>query len=246
MLSGLGDSPAGEGRGAAADKADEHALACNAVLAELPGPRPGQLAAEAPAATAEIGPENGKADILAWLTNYLSGSLAPEAASISIALQNAAPRAETLHALIPRLPVDVLSVVLAAARGACSSPARNRLHRPARHDGPTRRLFAFRLGALRRAAHLHQRLPGPLLDYDRARETDLTATFAAYFEGGNVTHTARVIHVHVNTLLKRPGGSPDCLAQWREPDSTLRLHFAIRLHQLHGSLVPSQSALDHH
>jgi DNA-binding PucR family transcriptional regulator len=36
------------------------------------------------------------------------------------------------------------------------------------------------------------------------RLTDLTATFAAYFEeGGNVTQTARVIHVHVNTLLKR-------------------------------------------
>jgi hypothetical protein len=57
-------------------------------MAELPGPRPGQLAAEALAATAEIGPENGKADILTWLINYLSGSLVPEAASISIALQD--------------------------------------------------------------------------------------------------------------------------------------------------------------
>jgi hypothetical protein len=102
MLSGLGDSPTGEGRGAAVD---EHALACNAVLAELPGPRPGHLAAEAPAATAEIGPENGKAVIPAWLINYLSGSLAPGAASISIALQDEALRVETLHALIPRLSV---------------------------------------------------------------------------------------------------------------------------------------------
>jgi hypothetical protein len=81
-------SPATEG--------DEHALACNAVLAELPEPRPGQLAAEAPAAAAEIGPENDKADILAWLINYLPGSLVPEAASISIALQDEALRAETL------------------------------------------------------------------------------------------------------------------------------------------------------
>jgi hypothetical protein len=56
----------------------------------VPGPRPGRLAAEALAATAEIGPENGKADIPAWLINYLSGSLAPEAASISIALQDEA------------------------------------------------------------------------------------------------------------------------------------------------------------
>src|ERR1700734_1108496 len=62
---------------AAADEADEHALACNAVLAELPEPRHGQLAAEALAATAEIGPENDKADILAWLINYLPGSLVP-------------------------------------------------------------------------------------------------------------------------------------------------------------------------
>jgi len=83
---------------AAADEADEHALACNAVLAELPEPRPGQLAAEAPAAAAEIGPENDKADILAWLINYLPGSLVPEAASISIALQDEALRAETLRA----------------------------------------------------------------------------------------------------------------------------------------------------
>ena len=75
MLSGPGDSPAGEGARRAAGEVDEHALACNAVLAGLPGPRPGQLAAEALAATAEIGQKNGKADILASLINYLSGSL---------------------------------------------------------------------------------------------------------------------------------------------------------------------------
>jgi len=107
--------PPTRGRGAAADEADEHALACNAVLAELPGPRPGRLAAEALAAMAEIGPENWKTDVLAWLINYLCGSLVPEAASIRIALQDEALRVETLHALIPRLYVDVLSVVPAAA-----------------------------------------------------------------------------------------------------------------------------------
>ena len=89
MLSGPEIRLSARGR-AAADEADERALACHAVLAEPPGPRPGRLAAEAPAATAEIGPENGKADILAWLINYLSGSLVPEAASISIALQDEA------------------------------------------------------------------------------------------------------------------------------------------------------------
>jgi hypothetical protein len=128
--------PPARGRGAAADEADEHALACNAVLAELPGPRPGQLAAEAPAATAEIGPENGKADILARLINYLTGSLAPEAASLSIPLQDQALRAETLHALIPRLPVDVLSVVLAAAESISDSYHRSLLVEALAHHVP--------------------------------------------------------------------------------------------------------------
>jgi hypothetical protein len=117
--------PPARGRGAATDEADEHALACNAVLTELPGPRPGRLAAEALAATAEIGSENDKADILAWLINYLPGSLAPEAASISIALQDAALRVETLHALIPRLSVDALSVVLAATESISDSYQRS-------------------------------------------------------------------------------------------------------------------------
>jgi hypothetical protein len=126
------------GRGAAADEADEadeHALACNAVLAELPGPRPGRLAAEALAATAEIGSENGK-DILAWLINYLSGSLAPEAASISIALQDEALRVETLHALIPRLSVDVRNVVLAAAESIGDSYHRSLLVEALAHHVP--------------------------------------------------------------------------------------------------------------
>jgi hypothetical protein len=136
MLSGLGDSPAVEGRGAAADEADEHALACNAVLAERPGPRPGRLAAEALAATAEIGPENGKAGILARLINYLSGPLAPEAASISIALQDEALRVETLHELIPRLSVDVLSVVLAAAESISDSYHRSLLVEALAHHVP--------------------------------------------------------------------------------------------------------------
>lgn len=75
---------------------------------------------------------------------------------------------------------------------------------------------------------------GPVLDYDRQRGTDLTATLAAYFEhGGNVTQTAKGIHVHVNTLLKRLDRISAVLGgQWREPDCSLRLHFASRLYQL--------------
>lgn len=75
---------------------------------------------------------------------------------------------------------------------------------------------------------------GPVLDYDHARGTDLTATLAAYFEhSGNVTQTAKAIHVHINTLLKRLDRITRVLGeQWREPDCALRLHFATRLHQL--------------
>jgi hypothetical protein len=136
MLSGPGDSPAGEGRGAAADKADEHALACKAVPAELPGPHPGRLAAEALAATAEIGPENGKADILARPINDPPGSLAPEAAGISIALQDEALRAETPHALIPRLFADIPSVALAAAESISDSHHRPLLAEALAHHVP--------------------------------------------------------------------------------------------------------------
>jgi hypothetical protein len=113
--------PPARGRGAGADEADEHALACTRSWRNCQDLAPDRLAAEALAATAENGPENGKADILAWLINYPSGSLAPEAASISIALQDEALRVETLHALIPRISVDVLSVVLAAAESISDS-----------------------------------------------------------------------------------------------------------------------------
>jgi hypothetical protein len=97
---------------------------------------PSRLAAEALAATAEIGSENGKADILAWLINYLSGSLVPEAASISIALQDEGLRVETLHALIPCLSVDVLSVVLAAAESISDSYHRSLLVEALAHHVP--------------------------------------------------------------------------------------------------------------
>ncbi|MFI1023747.1 helix-turn-helix domain-containing protein [Streptomyces olivaceus] len=79
---------------------------------------------------------------------------------------------------------------------------------------------------------------GPLLEYDRRRSTALVATTAAYFaQGGNLSRTARFLHVHMNTLLKRLDRVGVLLGDgWRSPDRALRLHLAVRLHQLRGAL----------
>ncbi|SDK14733.1 helix-turn-helix domain-containing protein [Streptomyces indicus] len=75
---------------------------------------------------------------------------------------------------------------------------------------------------------------GTLLAYDRRRSTDLVATAAAYFaQAGNLSRTARALHVHLNTLLKRLDRIGTLLGEdWREPESALRLQVALRLHGL--------------
>ncbi|MFD6285291.1 helix-turn-helix domain-containing protein [Streptomyces sp. NPDC060205] len=75
---------------------------------------------------------------------------------------------------------------------------------------------------------------GTLLEYDRRRSTDLVATASAYFaHSGNLSRTARALHVHLNTLLKRLDRIGSLLGEdWRSPDSALRLHLALRLHGL--------------
>ncbi|WP_329038465.1 GAF domain-containing protein [Streptomyces sp. NBC_01725] len=75
---------------------------------------------------------------------------------------------------------------------------------------------------------------GTLLEYDRRRSTDLVATTAAYFaHSGHLSRTARSLHVHMNTLLKRLDRIGALLGDdWRSPDCALRLHLAVRLHEL--------------
>ncbi|QPP07855.1 GAF domain-containing protein [Streptomyces bathyalis] len=75
---------------------------------------------------------------------------------------------------------------------------------------------------------------GPLLEYDQRRSTDLVTTTAAYFaNSGNLSRTARSLHVHMNTLLKRLDRIGALLGDdWRAPDSALRLHLAVRLREL--------------
>jgi hypothetical protein len=74
---------------------------------------------------------------------------------------------------------------------------------------------------------------GPLLDYDRQRGTDLVDTLSAYYlHRANVAATARALHVHVNTLLKRLDRADHVLGlDWRH-ENDLELQFGLRLHQL--------------
>lgn len=78
---------------------------------------------------------------------------------------------------------------------------------------------------------------GALVDYDRRRSTDLVATLAAYFDnGGNLRQTARVLHVHLNTLHKRLDRISTVLGRdWRAADD-LQLRLAVRLQTLRESL----------
>lgn len=74
---------------------------------------------------------------------------------------------------------------------------------------------------------------GPLLDYDRRRGTDLVDTLGAYFDHrANVAATARALHVHVNTLLKRLDRAGDVLGLDLRHENDLELRLGLRLHQL--------------
>ncbi|MGJ9421321.1 helix-turn-helix domain-containing protein [Aeromicrobium sp. CF3.5] len=79
---------------------------------------------------------------------------------------------------------------------------------------------------------LHDTL-GPLLRYDQQRSTDLVATLTAYFaHDGNLRRTARALHVHLNTLLKRLDRITTVFGHdWRTVDD-LQLRLAVRLHEL--------------
>ncbi|WP_411102530.1 helix-turn-helix domain-containing protein [Streptomyces sp. cmx-4-9] len=75
---------------------------------------------------------------------------------------------------------------------------------------------------------------GPVLDYDAARGTELTATLEAYFvQGASLTRTKDVLHVHVNTVVQRLERVGRLLGpDWNAPDRALELQLALRLHRL--------------
>ncbi|GAB3914553.1 GAF domain-containing protein [Kibdelosporangium lantanae] len=74
---------------------------------------------------------------------------------------------------------------------------------------------------------------GPLVDYDRQRGTNLVDTLTEYYLNcANVAATARALHVHVNTLLKRLDRASSVLGVDCRHQNDLELQFGLRLHQL--------------
>lgn len=74
---------------------------------------------------------------------------------------------------------------------------------------------------------------GPLLDHDQRRGTDLVDTLCAYYlHRANIAATARALHVHVNTLLKRLDRAGDILGLDLRHENDLELRLGLRLHQL--------------
>lgn len=77
-----------------------------------------------------------------------------------------------------------------------------------------------------------------LVLHDSKNKTALVQTLSAYFaNSGNVARTARAMHVHTNTLLKRLDRVSSILGpQWSDPHRALPLQLALRLHVLRGDL----------
>jgi PucR C-terminal helix-turn-helix domain len=75
---------------------------------------------------------------------------------------------------------------------------------------------------------------GPLLEYDAKRRTELVDTVAAYFDqAGSNVQTAKALHVHLNTLLKRMGRIETLLGPgWRTSEQAFELQLAVRLQRL--------------
>jgi hypothetical protein len=84
---------------------------------------------------------------------------------------------------------------------------------------------------------------GPLLTHDQRRGTNLVDTLGAYYlHRTNVAATARALHVHVNTLLKRLDRASTVLGlDWRR-DNDLELRLGLRLHQLRSVATAPPSA----
>jgi GAF domain-containing protein len=75
---------------------------------------------------------------------------------------------------------------------------------------------------------------GPVLAYDEARGTSLVDTLEAWFAtGGRARDTARLLHVHPNTVAQRLDRVAGLLgADWRDPNRALDLQLALRVHRL--------------
>jgi sugar diacid utilization regulator/GAF domain-containing protein len=75
---------------------------------------------------------------------------------------------------------------------------------------------------------------GPILDYDKARNGAMFETLTTFIEQEmNVAETARVLHLHTNSLNYRLRRIEEILAvRLRNPDDLVRVNFALAIHKL--------------
>jgi GAF domain-containing protein len=78
---------------------------------------------------------------------------------------------------------------------------------------------------------------GPVVEYDAARGTSLVETLEGWYAaGGRLRDTADRLHVHPNTVTQRLERVGELLgSQWRDPDRSLDVQLALRMHRLRRS-----------
>ncbi|MFP5070455.1 helix-turn-helix domain-containing protein [Pseudonocardia nantongensis] len=78
---------------------------------------------------------------------------------------------------------------------------------------------------------------GPVAEHDERRGSDLLRTLEAYYAAGaSPTRAAAALHVHVNTVAQRLDRVGSLLGpSWQEPDRSLEVQLALRLHRLGAS-----------
>jgi purine catabolism regulator len=75
---------------------------------------------------------------------------------------------------------------------------------------------------------------GTLIEYDRAQKSNLIETLSAYFsQRGNLTQTARALHLHRNSLLYRIRRIRE-ITHWdlTNPETRLAAQLALRAYRL--------------
>ena len=76
---------------------------------------------------------------------------------------------------------------------------------------------------------------GPVLAYDRKRNTELAATLLCYFDcNQNAKIAAQRLDVHVNTVRQRLANVENLLGHWGQASRALEIHIALRLWSLKG------------
>ncbi|MFI1913853.1 PucR family transcriptional regulator [Nocardia sp. NPDC020380] len=77
------------------------------------------------------------------------------------------------------------------------------------------------------------------IDYDHRRNTLLLPTLDAYFETGcSLSHSAKRLHIHVNTVSQRLERITALLGEgWQHPNRALEIQLALRIHRLRQANV---------